>query len=308
MSFKKGTFLKVVFFSLFLFIIGANLSSAAGLVPCGGTNEPRCTLCHLLVGIKGLIDFGLTIVTTLAFAGIFFAGVQYIISAGDSKMTSEAKGYLTRILIGFALAYGAWLIINVAMWGLATRTVTDPGGGLGIQKTSWFSFNCYSAQTSAPASAPASAPVPARVAAPAKTPSGTTICQNNNNADCPAGMICNMYVTEVLVGSSPGGLCVAPGGDNYGCKEVADCQANFKCDSNNRCKSTAAVAGATCDSKGACPSGLKCVGSRFGAHPGLCYAGNKGDPCCSDSGCSSGKCSNKWYSACLIENTQFTCL
>jgi hypothetical protein len=108
---------------------------AGGIVPCGNENTP-CNLCDLLLGINNLIQWGLGIVTVIAIVAIFFAGIMYIISAGDSSMMQTAKGFMSSALIGFAIFLGAWLIVYVVMTVLSARPDSI------IDSKSWNSFTC----------------------------------------------------------------------------------------------------------------------------------------------------------------------
>ncbi len=123
-----------------------------GLVPCGrntGTDAERapCTLCHFVIGFQRLIQYGLYMVTTVALAGIFIAGVMYIISSGQENMITMAKRFLTASLIGFTVVLGGWLIVNVTLWIVSAK------GNLGVERAeSWWQFKCSTASS---ASAPA---------------------------------------------------------------------------------------------------------------------------------------------------------
>jgi len=152
---------------------GDNLGTiSGGLVPCSthanGTYETPCTLCHFIIGFKNLIDFASKILVTVALAGIFFAGLIYIISSGNEGMMTQAKGFLKASVTGFAIVLGAWLIVNVTMWTLSVKTGNNPedSGFAGIQKDDWFNFTCSTASsstssTSVPtANIPTSAPIP----------------------------------------------------------------------------------------------------------------------------------------------------
>jgi hypothetical protein len=134
------TKVKITIFLLFLGLVLPFFSANAGLVPCGlnqGTPEEMspCTLCHLIIGIKRIIDFGLKTLVTVAFVGIFIAGVMYIISAGSEEMMKRAKEFLKASLTGFALVLCAWLIVNIVMWVLSTN-ITSMGA------TNWYTFTC----------------------------------------------------------------------------------------------------------------------------------------------------------------------
>ncbi|MFZ2299843.1 MAG: hypothetical protein WAW00_01760 [Candidatus Moraniibacteriota bacterium] len=163
MSFgKKNTVDPPVFRLAHFFLFGLLIFSfiagppspvmAAGLVPCGrsaddtttpGTNEAdRCTICHIVIGGKGIIDYGLKIMTFAAIAVIVAMGVLYIVSTGDEGMMQTAKGGLKAALIGFAVMLAAWLIVNTVLNVLAVKD-TDPKNPLfGLRKSGAFTFSC----------------------------------------------------------------------------------------------------------------------------------------------------------------------
>ncbi|PIR73334.1 MAG: hypothetical protein COU40_03050 [Candidatus Moranbacteria bacterium CG10_big_fil_rev_8_21_14_0_10_35_21] len=124
-----------------------------GLVPCGrnsgaGGETQTCTLCDLILGIKRLVQYGLYLVTTIAFVGIFISGLIYILSSGDESMITQAKGFMTASLIGFTVVISAWLIINVSLWIMSAKP------DLGIQKSSWYQFSCGATSSAPTNSAP----------------------------------------------------------------------------------------------------------------------------------------------------------
>jgi hypothetical protein len=107
---------------------------AAGLVPCGTGNNPPCTLCHLVVGMKGIMDWGMNVMTFFAIAIIVAMAIVYIVSAGNSGMMTTAKNGIKATLIGFAVMLGSWVIVNFFMLTLANN-------GVG-HATSWNTFTC----------------------------------------------------------------------------------------------------------------------------------------------------------------------
>ncbi|MFZ2188474.1 MAG: hypothetical protein WAV73_02870 [Candidatus Moraniibacteriota bacterium] len=141
----------VVFFALFAAIDEA--SAASGLVPCGlGSNDP-CTLCHLIVGIQGLIQWGMGILITLSITAISIAGVMYVVSSGDPTLTKQAKSFVTSTLIGFALMLGAWLIVNATLWVFSAKEGTATGTSaskysLGLESKNWYTFECSTVSSS----------------------------------------------------------------------------------------------------------------------------------------------------------------
>ena len=128
--FFLSVFVLVLLFSAFPFI------SQAALVPCGRSGQPMCTLCDFIIGIKGLIDYGFTIMVIVGLAMLVIAGIVYIVSAGNEGMMETAKSLMKNVLIGFALILGAWLIVSTVMWVMGAR------GDLGIGITSWNTFTC----------------------------------------------------------------------------------------------------------------------------------------------------------------------
>lgn len=114
----------------------ATESARTGIVPCGGTSDP-CTLCHLIIGIWNLIEWGKNILVTVAIVAIFISGIMYTISTGNEKLITQAKAFLTASLVGFAITLAAWLIVDVAItW------VANAKPDLDIEKTSWHTFTC----------------------------------------------------------------------------------------------------------------------------------------------------------------------
>lgn len=132
-SYAKKIF---TFFVFLILVFSPFLVEAAGLVPCGGNNEEMCTLCHLIIGIKGLIDWGFTILVFIALLAIVIAGIMYIVSAGSDQEMEKAKNMVKQTLTGVAIILGAWLLINTTFLLLGKK------GNLGIGVTDWNSFSC----------------------------------------------------------------------------------------------------------------------------------------------------------------------
>ena len=139
----------VFVFSIPLFFTFTSTVDAAllsGIVPCGlqaddvGTvdsdeNSP-CTLCHLVIGVKRIVDWAVKIMTYFALVVIVAMGILYIVSVGDTKMTGMAKEGLKAILFGFALMLLIWLFVAVVLVTLA-RPLSDFKTG-----AMWWQFTC----------------------------------------------------------------------------------------------------------------------------------------------------------------------
>jgi hypothetical protein len=112
-------------------------AAGTGLVPCGTSYsaDKVCTLCHLVLGVQGVIQWGMRVMTFIALAVITAMGILYIVSAGDKGMMGTAKGGIKASLIGFALMLGGWLIINFIITSLAPNLGVEKGGN-------WYTFKC----------------------------------------------------------------------------------------------------------------------------------------------------------------------
>lgn len=139
----------ILTFALILLLVPV-VASAAGLVPCGRMeNDPTtaddesvpCTLCHFIIGFKGLIDYGFKVIVILSIVAIFAAGTMYIISSGDETMMTKAKGFLKVTLYGFAYVFAGWLIVTVVMLALSAKS------DLGIGVANWNTFTCDKTST-----------------------------------------------------------------------------------------------------------------------------------------------------------------
>jgi hypothetical protein len=118
-----------------------------GIVPCGGPSDP-CTICHLIVGVKRLINWGSSILIALCLLAFTIAGIMYIVSSGNPQMIETAKKFMTSTLSGFAIVLGAWVIVNTSMLILSAKS------DLGIERTCaageicWTQFDCSTSSSS----------------------------------------------------------------------------------------------------------------------------------------------------------------
>lgn len=97
-----------------MFFSTPSFAVAQGLVPCGtiwGASE-ACTLCHLFMLIKNIIDWGMLVLTAVTFVILVAMAIYYIVSAGNSQMIETAKTGIKNTLIGFCVVLLSWVIIN----------------------------------------------------------------------------------------------------------------------------------------------------------------------------------------------------
>ncbi|MBU4480709.1 hypothetical protein KKH59_00115 [Patescibacteria group bacterium] len=106
-----------------------------GLIPCSRlfdnpvtswNDTAPCNLCFMFQMIKNILDFITKLAVGITVFILVIAGLLYAFSAGDTGRIETAKQAMTYALIGLAVIFIAWLIINVI---LATMGYTHPLGG-----------------------------------------------------------------------------------------------------------------------------------------------------------------------------------
>lgn len=96
-----------------------------GLVPCGRRcddpnteirEDASCTICHFFVLSKRTIDFLFkSLILPLTLLMFVIAGVKFVGAVGSPEKISEAKTIALAAILGFLIAFSAWLIINSAL-------------------------------------------------------------------------------------------------------------------------------------------------------------------------------------------------
>lgn len=114
-----------------------------GLVPCGKScDDPctksceccPCTLCHLFVLFKRIVDFlTINIIFPLAILMFVVGGIMFLTAAGDPGRIGGAKKILTATLIGLVIILTAWLIVDTII------TFITPAGS---PFQAWNTINC----------------------------------------------------------------------------------------------------------------------------------------------------------------------
>lgn len=133
-------FAAIIFAGLFVSSIPALADGEAGLIPCGNGDAyaDRCTLCHLVKGFKGLIDYGFNIFIFVALATLLAAGIFYIVSTGNQEMMGKAKTIMMNTLFGFAFVLLGWLLVNFTIYILGANVGVDD------KTKTWYQFECVS--------------------------------------------------------------------------------------------------------------------------------------------------------------------
>ena len=140
----KKIFLSIVLFSLFSFLIPIQ-SQSAGLVPCGGSGEPPCTICHIFVLINNVITFflwpdsninnNIPLVPILALLMFTIGGFIILTSGGDPGKFGNAKKIIIATVVGLLIIYLAWLLVGVIFTQLGVVTQ-------GSIDTPWYTIEC----------------------------------------------------------------------------------------------------------------------------------------------------------------------
>lgn len=123
---------------LFLIVFPLFSVQAAGLVPCGGTNEEPCTFCHLFVLLNNVLEFLMfKIVPLIASLMLVVGGIMFFFGGTNPGMIARARRILTSVVIGLTIIFCAWMIINVI---LVQSGFVDAEKGKSILE--WWKITC----------------------------------------------------------------------------------------------------------------------------------------------------------------------
>jgi len=141
------TFIAFLFFSL------VPSPSQAALVPCGGTGQPICNLCHIFVLLNNIFIFLLIpdaninnnfpLIPSVAALMLIIGGFYLLIAGGSPELFAKGKSVLTAVVIGLVIVFVAWVFLNtfldaigVAKWtGLMDNPDTPEVEG-------WWKIQC----------------------------------------------------------------------------------------------------------------------------------------------------------------------
>lgn len=115
-----------------------------GFVPCGKTlklaesledgkcpkssalmkSPVECQLCHFFIMIDNAVDYVvIRIVPLLALLMLVVAGVMFYLGGMKPELVSRAKTVIKGVIIGFALIYGAYIIVNIFLIVLGAASI-----------------------------------------------------------------------------------------------------------------------------------------------------------------------------------------
>jgi hypothetical protein len=139
-SMKK---LILIFFLLFLCL--PQITNAAGLVPCGGSDDLStptineslpCTACDLLILFQNVLKKALEIAFLIVIGSIVYGGFRWIFSGGNETSIKTGQKIITNAIIGIVIILTAWLIVNTVFW------VIKQMGGVEKYTGNWFHIDC----------------------------------------------------------------------------------------------------------------------------------------------------------------------
>ncbi len=190
---------RIINFIISLSVLFSPLAVNAAIVPCGTSEHPEvCTLCHFIVGIKNIIDWGMGVLTFVAIGAIVLAGIFYIISAGNQDMMTKAKNILIQTLTGFAVVLGAWLIVTYSMYIIGASNEN------GVMRTNgaWYEFTCDTISNQAAIDI-GSIPTSATTSTTSSTVASAAVDSSGNclNAAMPGAQTCTGYSCISTCGS-----------------------------------------------------------------------------------------------------------
>ena len=116
---------------LLLFLILAFIpsqSDAAGLVPCGGTGESACSLCHGFSLVKNIVDgFLFPIIPVIAGFFLVLGGMFLLAGMANPSALTQGRNVIIATLVGLLIIYVSWVVINTVLGFFGVTIFTGPG-------------------------------------------------------------------------------------------------------------------------------------------------------------------------------------
>lgn len=82
--------------------------------------------------ISALVLMVLVIAALIAFFFLIYGGIKWITSGGDKEQTAAAQSTLTSAIIGLAVVFSTWAILNLLGTFFGIGILKSGGGGITI--------------------------------------------------------------------------------------------------------------------------------------------------------------------------------
>jgi hypothetical protein len=128
---------KIISLSFLFFAFGVKLASAGPLVPYSHPEHPSHEIYNsgsyslndlLLIGVN-YSNAILGIVGSLALLMFVYGGFMFLISSGNSEKVTKARGIVIAAVVGLAIVFASYLIIQFVMQAFGATTPFT--GGIG---------------------------------------------------------------------------------------------------------------------------------------------------------------------------------
>lgn len=141
------------FFILLPFIVLAQ----SPLVPCGTVNVPGqpnfCTVCDLFVLLQRIVNYIIIVVGSIAALFLAYGGLLLLlpsVGAGGSGMYQRGKKVLTNTVIGIAIIFLSWVIIDTIMKAFLALNYTSDAGTGELSWAPWSQIYCTAPRPTIP--------------------------------------------------------------------------------------------------------------------------------------------------------------
>ncbi|MCB9810993.1 MAG: lytic transglycosylase domain-containing protein [Candidatus Nomurabacteria bacterium] len=92
-----------------------SISSAAGLVPCGGVGEEPCQFCHVSQLVNNVTIWLTAALTSILILVIVVMGLHLVTSTGEVDSKTRAKRFISTAIVGYIIFLAAAMIVDFAM-------------------------------------------------------------------------------------------------------------------------------------------------------------------------------------------------
>ncbi len=117
---------RILVFILFSFI--PSVTQGAGLVPCGGPDQPDCQFCHIAELVDNVFQWVAGVLTIILVILIIYGGLRYVTSTGNVAAGTTARRVIANAMVGYLVVLLVWTFLN---FGFRVLIGGEEIGGLG---------------------------------------------------------------------------------------------------------------------------------------------------------------------------------